>query len=72
MARKPQWSELSPRTRAAIVTGGIVEVVLTTLAVRDLIRRRRDDVRGPKLLWGVGMVVQPFGPLAYLLAGRRT
>jgi hypothetical protein len=48
-----------------------VEAVLTTIALRDLLRRPRRQVRGPKLLWGLGFVVQPFGPLAYLLAGRR-
>ena len=72
MARKRKWSELSPAARAGIVVGGAVEVVLTAYCLRDLVRRPRANVRGPKPLWALGFVVQPFGPLAYLLVGRRS
>jgi hypothetical protein len=70
-SRSRQWSELSPRARAAIVVGAALEVALTAYCVRDLVRRPSAGVRGPKPLWVVGFVVQPFGPLAYLAAGRR-
>jgi len=69
--RKKKWSELSPQAKAAIVVGGTVEAVVTTIAVRDLARRAPALVRGPKLLWLLGVFVQPFGPLLYLGAGRR-
>jgi hypothetical protein len=68
---KKQWSDLSPNQRAAIVVGAIVELVLTTIALRDLARRRPDAVRGWKPLWALTFVVQPFGPILYLLFGRR-
>jgi hypothetical protein len=29
-------------------------------------------VRGPKPLWVLGSVVQPVGPIAYLVFGRRS
>lgn len=48
-----------------------MEVVLTTVALIDLARRPRESVRGPKALWALGMGVQPIGPIAYLLVGRR-
>jgi hypothetical protein len=65
------WAELPPAARVAIVAGGVAEVIVTTLALRDLVRRPRRDVRGPKLLWMATFAVQPFGPLLYFSAGRR-
>jgi hypothetical protein len=71
MARKQRWSELSPGRRAAIVVGGALELALTSYALRDLARRPRPSVRGPKALWLGSFVVQPVGPLLYLGVGRR-
>lgn len=71
MAKK-QWSELSPLARKAIIVGGALEFGLTTYAWRDLGKRPRDQVRGPKLLWRLAGIVQPVGPLAYLVLGRRS
>jgi hypothetical protein len=68
---KKSWSDLSMRQRQAAVLAAAVEAVVTAAALRDLGRRRPDEVRGPKLLWRLSFVVQPFGPLAYFLAGRR-
>jgi hypothetical protein len=70
MAQK-RWSDLSPLQRRGVVAGGALESVLTLAAVRDLARRRPDQVRGPKPVWALSFVVQPFGPLAYFLLGRR-
>ena len=68
---KKKWSDLSPTQQRLIVMAGAVEVVLTTVAMRDLGRRPASAVRGPKLLWRLACVVQPVGPIAYLVAGRR-
>ena len=68
---KVRWSDLSPRAQTAIVLGGIVELVMTTIAVADLARRPSRQVRGSKLLWLATFVVQPFGPFLYFLFGRR-
>ncbi len=70
MAKK-SWSDLSPAQQAAIVVGGAAELALTTYAGRDLVHRPSSAVRGPKVLWLLAMVVQPLGPIAYLLVGRR-
>ena len=48
MERKQRWSDLTPRQRAAIVAAGTIEVVLTTVAIVDLSRRPRAQVRGSK------------------------
>jgi len=68
---KKTWSDLTDRQRRLIMVGGAAEAVITTIALRDLARRPSVQVRGPKVVWLLGFVVQPFGPLAYLWAGRR-
>jgi hypothetical protein len=70
--RKKKWSDLSPRARAAVVALGVAEVVVTSVALRDLVRRPAGLVRGPKALWAPVLFVQPVGSPLYLLAGRRT
>lgn len=71
MANQKRWSDLSDSQRTAVVVGATVEVVLTTVALRDLRRRSRAEVRGPKFVWSLACFVQPVGPIAYLLLGRR-
>jgi hypothetical protein len=70
MANK-KWSEMSTRSRLAVVLLALVELVLTTVALRDLSRRERAAVRGPKILWRLVCFVQPVGPILYLALGRR-
>ena len=69
MARK-HWADLSTPQRTAVVVGAAVEIVLTTVALTDLVRRPAEQVRGPKLLWAAGCFVQPVGPVLYLALGR--
>ena len=65
------WREMSPLQRKAVVAGGLVELVVTAIAARDLYRRDSSQVRGPKALWFGAFAVQPFGPIGYLLFGRK-
>jgi hypothetical protein len=69
--QKKTWSDLTEGQRRAVVVSGILELVLTVLAIRDLVRRPQDGVRGPKAAWVASFVVQPIGPIAYFLFGRR-
>lgn len=71
MATKKKWADLSPGAKVALVVGSAIELVLTTVAARDLRSRARSEVRGPKFVWSLLLVVQPVGPIAYLLFGRR-
>jgi hypothetical protein len=71
-ANKKKWRDLSAGQKAGIVAAGAVELVLTTVSVRDLARRPAAQVRGPKWLWMLLMPVQPMGPISYLLVGRRS
>jgi hypothetical protein len=68
---RDRWEELPRWQQTGIVALAAVEIVLTTKAVADLVRRPRAEVRGPKTLWFLGFAVQPFGPIAYLALGRR-
>jgi len=68
---KKRWSDLNPIEQRTIIVGGVAEALLTSYALVDLARRPGSRVRGPKLLWLLGFVVQPFGPLTYLRWGRR-
>jgi Phospholipase_D-nuclease N-terminal len=72
VATKKQWSDFTGGQRAAIIVGTAIEVVLTTVSLVDLAQRPRTQVRGPKPLWVLGCVVQPVGPIAYLMFGRRS
>ena len=54
-----------------MVVGAVVELVVTSIALRDLTRRPASAVRGPKMLWRLGLLVQPVGSPLYLLFGRR-
>ncbi len=65
------WNDLSPTAQKAVVAAGAVELALTTYAQIDLGRRAKGEVRGPKLLWRLLTMVQPVGPIAYLVLGRR-
>lgn len=65
------WSELSPTQRKLVVVTGAAEAALTTYALRDLGSRGQAQLRGPKWAWRLACLVQPVGPIAYLVAGRR-
>ena len=70
--KKKRWSDLSRRQQDAIVLGAAAELVMTAIALADLAHRPTRQVLGPKPLWLVAFVVQPIGPILYLLVGRRS
>jgi hypothetical protein len=71
MTSKKAWSDFSPTQRKAVVAAAVAELALTTWAARDLRGRPAGAIRGPKALWAAAFAVQPFGPLAYVVVGRR-
>ena len=70
--RRRRWNDLSRTQQRLVVAAGAVEVALTAVAMRDLVRRPAAQVRGPKALWGMAAFVQPIGPIAYMVLGRRS
>ncbi|GAA4413932.1 hypothetical protein GCM10023168_37130 [Fodinibacter luteus] len=72
--RSARWNEMSPTTRAVVVTAGVVDAGLRAWALADLRNRPAEQVLGPKAVWGLALtVVSSAGvlPAAYLLLGRR-
>ena len=72
MNQKKRWNDFTPAQQRAIIVAAAAELLVTTAVLVDLVRRPRADVRGAKLLWVVGFVVQPIGPIAYWAIGRRS
>lgn len=69
--RQKSWSDLTPTQRRLVVVAGVAEAALTAAALVNLTRRPAQQVRGPKAVWAAVCFVQPVGPPAYFLAGRR-
>ncbi len=69
MAKKT-WGELSSLQKTLVITVGTAEVIVTTYAAVDLLRRPHGQVRGSKVLWAAALLIQPVGPLSYLAVGR--
>ena len=70
MAKK-SWADLSPAQKKLVVVTGVVEFAATAWCARDLHRRPASQVRGPKVLWAPALSAQPFGPIAYVVWGRK-
>jgi hypothetical protein len=71
-ARK--WSDLSPRIRRLITVAAVAEGALKTAALADIKRRPAAEIRGPKWMWAVIVVlVNSVGlaPLSYFVLGRK-
>ncbi len=69
--QKKQWGEYSTPQQAAMAFIGTIQVIVTLWALIDLLRRPARRMRGTKLFWFPAVFIQPFGPLAYLILGRR-
>jgi hypothetical protein len=68
------WSALSKRNRGLIIVAGVAEASLKTAALIDIKRRPASQIRGPKWIWAVVViVVNSLGgaPLSYFAFGRR-
>lgn len=65
-----RWSELSGRRKVGVVLVTSAQLALTVGAYRDLVKRPADQVDGPKIAWGVAILVNWIGPLTYFARGR--
>ncbi|MGC5165579.1 PLD nuclease N-terminal domain-containing protein [Luteimicrobium sp. DT211] len=71
MARKQSWSELSGGKKVLVVVVSLAQLALTVAGYRDLAKRSADEVEGSKLAWGVAMLANWVGPIAYFAKGRK-
>lgn len=69
--RPRQWKDLSSRQRTRIMIPGGIQVALMIWTLWDLAHRPADRIKGKKRLWVMAAFVQPFGPIAYMLFGRK-
>jgi hypothetical protein len=71
MARKKSWSELSGGKKLVVVVVSLAQISLTVAGYRDLAKRTADELEGSKLAWGVAMLANWVGPIAYFAKGRK-
>jgi hypothetical protein len=69
--RIPEWDELSPGQKTAVVTAASVQLSLAATAWVDLARRPAEQVNGGKARWAAIIAVNWIGPLAWFRWGRR-
>ena len=70
MAQKKRWNDLSVVARWRIAILAVTQLAIQFVALRDLVKRPSDHVRGSKGFWAVASFVNFVGPAAYLLFGR--
>lgn len=68
---RKRWSEMDPAQRRRIKIVGGVQAAVQAATLVDLWRRPAEKIRGPKKAWVAAAFVQPIGPMAYWLRGRR-
>lgn len=66
-----RWADLSPRTRAAVMALGAVQVALGLAAQIDITRRSSGQIRGAPWRWRLVSLINVVGPLTYFRFGRR-
>lgn len=71
MGNKRRWKDLTTGQKIAVGVVGAAQVTLTAAAYRDLLRRPAERVNGTKLAWGLALLVNWVGPIAYFLDGRK-
>jgi hypothetical protein len=70
MAKK-SWSELSAAQQGGILLSEAGQFVLTTVALLDIYRRPREDIRGNKAIWTLASFVNFVGSISYFLFGHK-
>jgi hypothetical protein len=71
MTNKKGWSELTTAQKRGIVLSGAAQIALLTVALVDIYRRPKEEIRGNKLLWTLVSFINFVGPISYFLFGRR-
>jgi hypothetical protein len=66
---KPHRTQSPAQARAAIQ--GLINLVLVIMTVRDIRRRSDAELNGSRKRWLLAAFAPPFGPIAYLIFGRK-
>ena len=70
-APRKQWKDLSRAQRTRIVVQAAIQMALAAWALWDIRHRPANKIKGSKRLWTLAAFVQPVGPIAYFLFGRK-
>lgn len=65
------WKELSGKRKVFVTLLTSAQLALTVAAYKDLVGRPEKEIEGSKLAWGIALLVNWIGPLAYFAKGRR-
>jgi hypothetical protein len=63
--------EISPEKKRLLIVLAAAEIIVKLYAAWDLAHRDASELNGPKRLWGPALLINFFGPVAYLGFGRR-
>ena len=66
-----RWKGSSPAMKAPAVAQRMIQLALMIWAVRDIRRRRDDEINGNRKVWTLAAFAPPIGPIAYFLFGRK-
>jgi Phospholipase_D-nuclease N-terminal len=70
----PQLRRAPSRAQARAGGQGIINLinlVLIILTIRDIRRRRDDEINGKRKWWMLAAFAPPIGPIAYFIFGRK-
>lgn len=68
---RKRWQDFTRTQKTGIIVQGALQLALTSWTLWDVHHRKPDQLRGNRWLWTGLAFVQPIGPIAYLLFGRR-
>ncbi len=68
---KPTLRRVSSPVQVRALVQGIINLVLVIMTVRDIRRRSDAELNGSRKRWMLAAFAPPFGPIAYLIFGRK-
>ena len=69
---RKRWEDMSDAERAGNILIASVDFALVLWALVDLWHRPAAAINGRKRIWVLTSLIQPFGPIIYLLFGRKS
>lgn len=69
--KKRRWQDMSPKQKRRAGIRGVLQLALMIWTLRDIRQRDASQIKGSKRLWTIAAFVQPVGPIAYLIFGRK-
>jgi hypothetical protein len=66
-----KWRNLTPKQKRRAGIRGIIQFALMVWTLIDIRHRDESQIKGSKRLWTIAAFVQPIGPIAYLIFGRK-